>query len=59
MSVEPAISALAASARLDLPEERKGMVQAVLAGVMEAVVALEEMDLDAVDPPLFFDARWL
>ena len=53
-----ALEHLCRAARLDLSEERKGIVGPVLEGIYALIDALDEVQLNDTPPATAFDARW-
>ena len=52
------IEELASHAGLPLPAERRAMVAALLQQLIDAVSAMDAVDLGDAEPALTFDPRW-
>jgi hypothetical protein len=53
------VQLLAALANLDVPAGRRATVLELLSGLYDDISLLEASGLDAEEPAIIFDARWL
>jgi Asp-tRNA(Asn)/Glu-tRNA(Gln) amidotransferase C subunit len=52
------IHALARAAGIEIPAEDVTMLSGAFANQLQAIAALEDVDVDGVEPMLPFDPRW-